>query len=162
MHTARSLTVSPSMHCAEGVCLVWGGLLPEGVPGPGGLLPGGPGPVASAPRGVPGPGGVCSQGVPGLGGLLSGGPGPGGSAPRGVPGRGGLLPWGCLVWGLPGQEGGGIPACTEANPPPLWTEFLTHASENVTLPFLWCVIVMVVMVTVGLLMLEPCVQAFVP
>ena len=43
MHTARSLTVSPSMHCAGGVCLVWG------VPGPeGGCL---------VQRGVPGPGG---------------------------------------------------------------------------------------------------------
>ena len=31
--------------------------------------------------------------------------------------------------------GGGIPACTEADPPPpLWTEFLTHATENMTLP----------------------------
>ena len=28
---------------------------------------------------------------------------------------------------------GGIPACTEADPP-LWTEFLTHATENITLP----------------------------
>ena len=47
MHTARSLTVSPSMHCAGGVCLVWG------VPGPeGGAWSGG-----AWSRGVPGPGG---------------------------------------------------------------------------------------------------------
>ena len=45
---------------------------------------------------------------------------------------GGCLPGpgGCLS----GPEGGvGIPACTEADPR-LWTEFLTHASDNITLP----------------------------
>ena len=64
----------------------------------------------SAPEGVPGPGGVCS----------------GGSAPGG----GCLLPGGVStsIWG----GGGGIPACTEADPP--WTEFLTHTTENITLP----------------------------
>ena len=45
----------------------------------------------SAPGVVPGPRGVCSQGVCSWG---------------------GLLPGGCLVWGV------GIPACTEADPPP--------------------------------------------
>ena len=34
----------------------------------------------------------------------------------------------------PAWSGGGIPACTEADTPPLWTEFLTHASENITFP----------------------------
>ena len=65
IHTARSLTVSPSMHCAGGV---WS---QRGVPGPG--------------RGVPGPGQVVSR-----------------HALRQTP-----LPW---------------------------TEFLTHAAENITLP----------------------------
>ena len=37
-------------------------------------------------------------------------------------------PRGCLVQGW----GCGIPTCTEADPPPLWTEFLTHAYENIT------------------------------
>ena len=68
MHTARLLTVSPSMHCAGG------------------------------------DGGWC---------LL---PGVGVSAPGG---------------GVLGGRGG-IPACTEADPPR--TEFLTHATENITLP----------------------------
>ena len=63
MHTTRSLTVSPSMHCSGGVCS-WR----VGVPGPGGCLD---------PRGMPGPhGGAWSPGVPG---------------PRGVPGLGGGL-----------------------------------------------------------------------
>ena len=63
MHTTRSLTVSPSMHCSEGVpsperCLVWGVSDPRGVPGPRGhLLPGG---VWS--WGVSGPGGCLFQG----------------------------------------------------------------------------------------------------
>ena len=63
---------------------------------------------------------------------------------RGVPGLGVALSGGCLVpsgaWShqVPGpggacsRRGRGIPACTEADP--LWTEFLTHASENITLP----------------------------
>ena len=41
--------------------------------------------------------------------------------------------WGCLVQGVAWSWGGGIPACTEADSPP-WTEFLTHATENITLP----------------------------
>ena len=70
MHTARLLTVSPSMYCAGG-CLV--------------------------------PGGVC---------LVGGVPGPGEGA----------WPGGCVVWGggclvREGGGGGGIPACTEADPP---------------------------------------------
>ena len=70
-------------------------------------LPGG----VSAPGEVPGPGGVCSWGVPG----------PGGSASGGVVCLGGCLLWGCLLPGgclLLGVSalGGGIPACTEADP----------------------------------------------
>ena len=53
--------------------------------------------------GLPGPGGCLFRGVPGLGGVCSWGvPGSGVSAPGGMPGPG----------------GGGIPACTEADPPP--------------------------------------------
>ena len=52
--------------------------------------------------------------------------------------EGGSGRWGgCLlvVWGWWGF----IPACNRADPPtPLWTEFLTHASENITLPQLHC------------------------
>ena len=54
---------------------------------------------------------------------LEGVPGPGGGAWS----RGSAPGGGCLVWR------GGIPACTETDPP-LWTEFLTHASENIILP----------------------------
>ena len=59
MHTARALTISPSLLCAGGVYLVLGG-----VPGPGGVpgLGGVPG-----PRGtwlVPGGGGVPGQVLP--------------------------------------------------------------------------------------------------
>ena len=71
MHTARSLTVSPSMLCSGGGCLVRGG--------------------------VPGPGGVWSWGV-----------------------------------GMPGP-GRGVLSQHELRQIPLWTEFLTHASENITL-----------------------------
>ena len=51
-----------------------------------------------------------------------------------------LCSGGCLVWGVPGPggclpgPGGGISACTEADTRPVWTEFLTHACENITLP----------------------------
>ena len=79
MHTAHLLTVSPSMHCAGGVCS-WGG--------------------------------VCFWGMSASGGCL-------------LP-RVGVCFWGMCL--LPG----GIPACPEADPP--WTEFLTHATENITLP----------------------------
>ena len=64
---------------------------------------------------VHGGGGDCSIGVPGPRGVCPGGvPGPGGACSRGVPGpKGSALGGGCLVPG-----GGGIPACTEAEPPP--------------------------------------------
>ena len=59
--------------------------------------------------GVHGPGG----GMPaGRGGGVGGVPGPGGAES--------------------GGRGCGIPACTDADPP-IWTEFLTHATENITL-----------------------------
>ena len=66
---------------------------------------------------------LCSRGVSGPGWCLVLGGVPG---LRGVIGLGRCLVPGGLVWG-------GIPACTGADPPP-WTEFLTHASENITLP----------------------------
>ena len=76
---------------------------------------------------LPGPGGVSAWSGGGVVCL----PGPGGG--------------GCLVsaWsggGLPGLGGGYIPACAEADtlPPPLWTEFLTHACENIILAQLRC------------------------
>ena len=75
------------------------------------------------------PGGVCPGGVcPGV--CVC----PGGCLPRGggkvssqggclgVSAHGGCLPRGC------------IPACTEADPPSPWKEFLTHSYENITLP----------------------------
>ena len=76
---------------------------------------------------------------------------------RSARGEGGVRPegvfaWGCLpmgvsAWGVSAQEGGvclggicpglmDIPAFIWANnpPPPRWTEFLTHARENITFP----------------------------
>ena len=44
---------------------------------------------------------------------------------QGVPSRGGVPAWGVY---LPG----GVLA--QVLPPPPWTEFLTHATENITLP----------------------------
>ena len=74
MHTARLLTVSPSMHC--------GGCLVLGLSAAGGCL-----------------------------------------LPVGVPAPGGLLPRGCLL------RGGGV-----VSQHALRTEFLTHPTENITLP----------------------------
>ena len=53
----------------------------------------------------------------------------GGVYPEGVPG--GVWPGGCLprVY-LPG---GGVSQHALRQTPPLWTEFLTHACENITL-----------------------------
>ena len=149
MHTTRLLTVSPRMHCVGGWgvsalgvsalggvpalgrggawsgrgCLVWGRCLLLG----GGCLLWGKG-VCS--------GGVCSGGVPGLlGGAWSGvcllqgrgGACSGGCLVQGVSAPGGAWSF-CLVW-----WGDGIPVCTEADPTPC-TEFLTHATENITFP----------------------------
>ena len=100
-------------------------------------------PVGYVPAGRP-YAGVCfppgGGGVPGQGGCSGGG----GGCSRGVSAPGGLLPGGCLLQGGLLRGGvysrGGIPACTEADtlPPPLWTEFLTHACKNITLGQLRC------------------------
>ena len=76
---------------------------------------------------LPGPGGVWSWGGGGC--LVPGGRGV--SGPRGS-GPGGSGPGGCLVLGgyLPGPGGAWS---GNHHPPPLWTEFLTHACENITL-----------------------------
>ena len=66
---------------------------------------------------------ICCSGRLGVWGCLPRGCLPGGSV------QGSCLPRGCLPRG-----------CT---PPPLWTEFLTHAFENITFPQLrlWTVII---------------------
>ena len=68
-------------------------------------------------------------------------PGPGGgggvSAPRGVPGPGGVPGQGGLLWGgvcsrgVCSREGVGIPACIEAEPPPV--NRMTNTCKNITL-----------------------------
>ena len=115
MRTGRSLTICCSMLPGGGCllpggCLIWGGVCSRGVSGRGVSAPGG-----YLVGGVSAPGGVCSQGCLVLG--------------------GGAWSWGCV----PGP-GGCITACTEVDPhpPPLWTEFLTHACENITLAQLRC------------------------
>ena len=47
---------------------------------------------------------------------------------------GGVPAQGVPSWGVPAQGGTSPGTC----PPPLWTEFLTHATENITLPQLRC------------------------
>ena len=122
MRTTHTLTISASM------------LYSGGVPGPGGC-------TWSQGWGVgdvPGSRGTWSQGGVYL--VLGGVPGP-----RGVY----LVPGGC-TWsggctlsqgGVPGPRGvylvpGGVPGPGGHLPrySPLWTEFLTHAYENITLP----------------------------
>ena len=74
----------------------------------------------SAPGVVLGPGGCLLPGVRGV-------PGPWGvSAPGGWSG-------GCLLWGGVSQH-----ALRQTPSSPLWTEFLTHACENITLAQLRC------------------------
>ena len=86
---------------------------------------------------------------------------PGGYLPRGIPTQGvpvwGYLPRGvslpqvvylpggctCLGWcswlGCTCPEGMYLPRVpAQVLPPPVWTEFLTHATENITLPQLHC------------------------
>ena len=66
-----------------------------------------------------------AQGVFAQGGIC---PGEASARGRGVcPGGAGYLP-----------KGGCIPVCTEVDTIPLWTEFLTHSCENITLPQLHC------------------------
>ena len=121
MRTGRSLTVCCSLLPVGGGGLLLGGLLP------GGSALGG----VSAPKGCLLTGGVCSQGGLLLGGICSQGGG-------GVCSQGG---GGVCSQGVSAPGGGRcIPACTEADtlPPPPWTEFLTHACENITLAQLHC------------------------
>ena len=66
------------------------------------------------------PQGVCSRGA------WYGGPGPGG-----------LIPWGCLVWGVC-SGGVGVPACTEADPPPPQRETATAADGTYPTGMLSC------------------------
>ena len=96
MRTGRSLTVCWRLLPRGGVCLVPGGLPCRGVSAwLRGCLSGPEGDVCLVWGGVSGPGGVC---------LVWGG---------GV----GLWSGGLVLWDL---GGAGIPACTEADTPPLW------------------------------------------
>ena len=145
MRTSRSLTICRS-------------LLPWGVSVPGrGSAPRGP----VLGRGSA-PGGVCSWGCLLQGGVCSGGSAPGGLLP-GVCSRGVSAPGGCLLqggvcsggvccggcllrgfcsrgvysWGVSAPRGWcGIPACTEADTPPV--NRITHTCKNITLTQLRC------------------------
>ena len=112
--------------------------------------------VCSGGGGMSAPGGVCSrgEGVPGArgavssaGSVCSGGcPVRGGVCSGGCAWSGGCLLWGvCLVLGVSAPRGcawsGGVvyPSMHWGRHPlPLWTEFLTHACENITLASLRC------------------------
>ena len=139
MPTGRSLTVCCSL-----------------LPGGGGAFFGGEG-IVSAPGGVPrpgsvpGPGGVCSQGVCAWSGwvylvwgcVLPGGvSGLGGVWSGGMSGLGGVCSGGCLLRGASGPggvwSGGVVSQHALRQTPALWTEFLTHACENITLAQLRC------------------------
>ena len=121
MRTVRLLPVSPSMHCRGRVYLPTGG-----VPGPGGVyLPGG---CTWSWGGVPARGlylvlggCTCPGRVPAWGCTWS---------------RGVYPPRGCTCRRVPAQgvhlPRGGVPA--QVLHSHLWTEFLTHACENITLP----------------------------
>ena len=80
-----------------------------------------------------------------MGGVISPGVWPGGVWSGGVSGPGGLVlggvqSRGCLLWGVSGLgcllRGGGIPACTEADTPPV--DRITDAYKNITLAQLRC------------------------
>ena len=88
------------------------------LPGPGGYLPGPGGGTCLVPGGA----GVPAWSQRGV--YL---PGPRGGVPAWS--RGGVPTWSWGVY-LPGPRGA-VPGQVL---PPLWTEFLTHASENFTLP----------------------------
>ena len=131
MHTARALTISPSMLC-EGVSAprevsAWGGCLPRGCVYSGGCLSGG----VSTQGGVCS-GGVCPWGVY-LGGVCPGGvSGQGVSASWGVSTQGGVwlggvYPGGCL----PGGNICLLGVCWDTTPP-LWTEWMTDTCKNIT------------------------------
>ena len=131
MRTGRSLAICQN-------------LLPGGMSAPGGwgwgLLLGLSVSGGSALKGVCSQGGLLSRGsalkgVCSQGGLLSRGSAlgdvcfPGGCL---LPGVGvGSAPGGCLLSGVCSQGGSGIPACTEADPPPV--NRITDTSKNITL-----------------------------
>ena len=130
MRTAGSLTVSPSMLCSQGggfcsggECLLQGGCLLWGV---------------SAPRGMSAPGECLLRGVSALGGWGVSAPGgcllPGGvcSGRVGVSALGGVCSWGGVCSGGSAPGGCGIPACTEADTPPV--NRMTDRCKNITLP----------------------------
>ena len=139
MRTARALTVSPSMLCPGGVgAWIWSppisplgvglDLIPLNFPlgcGPGSDPPQFPPRVWAWKGGVWSWRGVCSRGCLLLGGVCSWG----GSA-RGVFAWGGVCSWGRSVCS------GGIPACTEADAPPV--NRITDTCKNITLPQLRC------------------------
>ena len=101
-----------------------GGVCSRGVSAPRGSAPGGWGGL------VPGGGGVWSREV---GGLVpgGGGSGPGGVCSGGSGPGGGVCSRKCLLRGV-SAPGGGIPACTEADTLPPWTESQTPVK---TLPW---------------------------
>ena len=69
---------------------------------------------------------LLREGMPGPGGLL----GMGGFAwSKGVSAPGFAWSGVCLLWGVPGPRGCGIPAGTEASP--LWAEFLAHTPMKI-------------------------------
>ena len=109
MRTGRSLTV-----CR------WGVSFPEGSPWRGGGSPW-QGVVKVSDC-------IAEEGCLLLGGSLLGRGSPWwrGLLPGGPPSWGGLLGWGVPPWG-----GGSIPACTEADPPPV--DRITDTSKNITL-----------------------------
>ena len=122
MRTGRSLTVCCSLlpggggFCSRGeggVCSGGWSLLPGGCLLQMGLLWG-----VSAPRGCLLLGGVCSQGGVSV---------PGGVCSREVSAPGGVS--------APGDV---FQHALRQTPSPLWTEFLTHACENITLAQLRC------------------------
>ena len=140
MRTARLLPVSPGMHCSWRCTQPWRGagvLVQGGVPGPGGC---------TWSRGC-----TWFQGVYlvwgctwSWGGTWSWGRVPGHREVYLVRGCVYLAPGGC-TWsqgvvknfrGCTWSRGGvpGLGGCTCPSTLPLWTEFLTHASENITLP----------------------------
>ena len=123
MCTGHSLTICCSLLPGGGVCFCfWGGVC-SGVSALGGVCSGGD--VC--------PGGCLLWGVSARGSALGGGRSTPGVSALGDLLQGVSAPGGCLLLG------GCIPACTEADTlPPLWTEFLTLACENITLAQLRC------------------------
>ena len=136
------LLLLPGGMSALGVCLLWGGCLLRVVSAPGGcLLWGG---VCSRGVSAPGGRGVCCEGVSAWGGggsALGGGGsalGGGGSALGGGGSALGGSALGGLIWGGVCSRWGVSQHALRQTPSPLWTEFLTHACENITLVQLRC------------------------